>query len=110
MRLFKEEKKQILELTQEDDIHVGAHILGEDIKNWQTFIKIYIAYEHILFRFLYGDKINARKSLNEYAPPTADLLYNKIEKLDNYKRITELTGLELGNRFKALKPKQCLLI
>mgnify|MGYP005780111251 CR=1 FL=1 len=83
-------------------IHVGAHILGEDIKNWQTFIKIYIAYEHILFRFLYGDKINARKSLNEYAPPTADLLYNKIEKLDNYKRITELTGLELGNRFKAL--------
>ena len=83
-------------------IHVGAHLLGEDIKNWQTFIKIYIAYEHILFRFLYGDKINARKSLNEYAPPTADLLYNKIEKLDNYKRITELTGLELGNRFKAL--------
>ena len=99
---YLKKRKADTEINTGGHIHVGAHILGDNIKDWEIFIKTYTTYEHVLFRFLYGDKINARKSLNEYAPPTADLLYNKIEKLDNYKRITELTGLELGNRFKAL--------
>lgn len=50
-------------------IHIGAHILGNDFQNWQNFLYLYATYEHILFRFLYGDKINARHGIKDYAQP-----------------------------------------
>ncbi len=50
-------------------IHVGSQALGSAIESWITFFKFYCAYEHVLFRFFYGDKINARDSQLKYAPP-----------------------------------------
>lgn len=59
-------------------IHVGAHILGDDARSWLEFLKLYTAYEHVLFRFFYGDKLNARSSLIEYAPPISDLFHKEL--------------------------------
>lgn len=59
-------------------IHVGAHVLGNDVETWKNFIKLYIAYENIIFRFIYGDKISARYKLTKYAPPIADELYSSL--------------------------------
>ncbi len=62
-------------------IHVGAHILENNIEYWQTFIQVYIVYESVLARFLYGDKLNARSTMLEYAAPIADQLYGKLDQI-----------------------------
>ena len=66
-------------------IHVGAHVLGSDVNAWRNFIKLYICYECVLFRFFYGDKINGRKKIMKYAPPIADILYKNISNYEKTK-------------------------
>ena len=62
-------------------VHVGAHLLGSDINAWYIFLKTYAAYERILFRFFYGDKINARKNILAFAKPIESYLCNIIENI-----------------------------
>lgn len=68
-------------------IHVGAHILGDNKENWLNFIKLYIISESVLFRFFYGDKINARGCIFDYAQPVANKLYNSLEYLNKLKDV-----------------------
>lgn len=49
-------------------IHVGAHVLGEDKNSWYRFLCFIAAYENILYRFGYGEYLNARRSI-PYALP-----------------------------------------
>jgi len=63
-------------------IHIGSNILGKDIEAWRSFIKVYILYEPILFRFLYGDKLNGRKGIKKYATPNSSNLYRKLDRLN----------------------------
>ena len=71
-------------------VHVGIQVLGSSIDNWRKFIKTYIVYESILSRFFYGDKINPRKTLIDYAYPIADILYSEIEQLNKLKNIEDM--------------------
>jgi len=59
-------------------IHVGCHVLGDDWDAWLCFFTLYAAYEHILFRFFYGDKINPRDTIETYAFPIGKLLSQQI--------------------------------
>lgn len=59
-------------------VHIGANILGENIKAWRIFLKLYMNYEHILFRFGYGDKISGRANIIRYARPIANNLYEYL--------------------------------
>lgn len=63
-------------------IHVGAHILGENIDAWRKFAKIYTIYERVLIRFGFGDKINARSTLFSYAKPVGLSFLGTIHDLD----------------------------
>lgn len=63
-------------------IHVGAKLLGEDVDAWRLFLKLYTAYENILFRFSYGDKDSGRSKILQYAKPVADELYSKMDRLN----------------------------
>lgn len=63
-------------------IHIGAHILGSNVHAWKNFLKLYMTYENILFRFAYGDKISGRERLKAYAFPIADTLYKKLATID----------------------------
>ncbi len=74
-------------------IHIGANILDKDIDAWRHFLKLYTAYENIIFRFCYGDKINARPSLHRYAPPVADIIYSQLSNINKTKTILELRDL-----------------
>jgi len=47
-------------------IHIGTCVLGADVEAWKQFLKLYTAYESVLFRFLYGDKISGRRKLFKY--------------------------------------------
>ena len=42
-------------------IHIGAHILSDDINNWLNFLIIYSLYEDVIYKFCYGDKAKPRK-------------------------------------------------
>lgn len=63
-------------------IHTGCSNLGNDVDAWRIFLKLYICYEHVLFRFMYGDQISGRKQLLKYAPPVADELYRYLDEID----------------------------
>lgn len=87
-----EELKIICEFLRREDavttknagghVHVGAHILEYDHILWRRFLKIYTLYEHVLFRFGYADKINARPRLLYHAFPVESRLHYKMPKLD----------------------------
>ena len=57
-------------------VHIGDQILDDNITYWLKFLKLYSAYENILYRFSYGEYECERASLYEYAHPIA----SEIEK------------------------------
>lgn len=71
-------------------IHIGTCILGEEMDAWRQFLKLYIAYENVLFRFGYGDKIRSRKRILTYAFPLADNLYSNLRSIQNMKNSLDL--------------------
>lgn len=84
-------------------IHIGARVLGEDVEAWKCFLKLYTAYENVLFRFIYGDKVSGRKKLFKYAPPTADLIYNRIHNISKANLLSEIqSNLQTNVRYTAL--------
>jgi len=83
-------------------IHVGAHILGDNIKTWRKFVKLYILYEGVIFRFAYGDKISARKGCSHYAPPFADYLYGKLSRINSVNCIRDLYDPLVSDRNHAI--------
>lgn len=56
-------------------IHIGTQTLGNQKIAWLNFIKLWSTYENIIFRFSYGEFLNARKTMNEYAGPIAEQLF-----------------------------------
>lgn len=63
-------------------IHVGAHLLKNQPTNWLNFIRLWQAYENIIFRFTYGEYTSARLSM-KYSKPvkyTFDKKYDEILK------------------------------
>jgi len=50
-------------------IHIGANLLENNAAYWKKFITLWAAYEHILFRFAYGEFNGPRPALYNYARP-----------------------------------------
>lgn len=48
-------------------IHIGTQVLGGRPTHWLNFMKLWSVYEKVIFRFLYGEQLTARSSLNDYA-------------------------------------------
>ncbi len=84
-------------------IHIGACVLGNDIKAWKYFLKLYIAYENVLFRFAYGDKISGRQTIFKYAPPIAGELYYRLNKINDARNVSDINWTISSNeRYAAL--------
>lgn len=70
--------------TENAGLHIsaGTQLLNKDAEAWATLIELYMAFERILIRFGYGDKLNARKSFFYSRPVGVQLLLsrNLIEK------------------------------
>lgn len=71
------EGKTTIDKNSGGHIHVGAHILSDKLDNWMNFIKLYGAYENVISRFLYGEFLNPRSSLWEFAYPVGKTFLNK---------------------------------
>lgn len=74
-------------------VHIGANILEENYHNWIRFLKIYMLYEHIIFHFVYGDKIIERSVIKTFACPVSLFLYRKIENLNNLSSLEDIKEL-----------------
>lgn len=71
-------------------VHIGANIIEDDVEAWKYFLKLYTAYESVIFRFAYGDKLSGRKKLLKYAPPISDSIYKRISKINDATTVLEL--------------------
>ena len=83
-------------------VHVGVQTLGSSIENWRKFLKTYMVYESILSRFFYGDKINPRKTLTDYASPISDVLYSEIEELNKITNVEDIQYIIPRRQFQSL--------
>ena len=87
-------------------IHISPSILGVNKENWLQFIKTYIVYESVLFRFGYGEEIVGREKLNEYARPIADSLFKSLKELESSKDVIDiLFALPTSNKYQAINFK-----
>lgn len=71
-------------------IHIGVQAIGDDVTSWQQFLKVYTIYEHVLYRFFYGDKISARKNIENYAPPVASLIKNSFYSISKAQSLNDI--------------------
>ena len=71
-------------------IHIGANVLGSEMNNWLTLIKLYTIYERILFRFAYGDKLSKREVLMDFASPSSYDLYKILDKIEKTSNVCDL--------------------
>ena len=74
-------------------VHIGADIFNNDLNKWLNFIKLYISYEHILYRFGYGECLNERKGLKLYSIYTGNSLLKKLEKIKFTNSMSDLEYL-----------------
>ena len=70
-------------------VHIGAHIIGENPRNLNNFLRLWSTYENIIFRFAYGEYLNGRDSIKRMAKP----LRREIE--NYYKAVKS----EYGDKF-----------
>ena len=59
-------------------IHIGANILEHNEKYIANLIELWTAYEHVIYRFAYGDNEMERRSLPTYASPVAPYFYEGL--------------------------------
>lgn len=69
-------------------IHIGSQVLGNNIEHWLNFIKLWSIYENIIFRFLYGDSLTHRASLERFAKPLSETLWEDFNCLKEANRIS----------------------
>ena len=77
-------------------IHIGMHILGNNPKYWANFSKLWMAYENIIFRFLNGEYISPRSTIERQAKPISKDLIEDIDRInDRAKKSTSLYILKV---------------
>lgn len=93
-------------------VHVGMHILGNVPRYWRNFALLWMTYENIITRFLYGEYVSPRLSMLEFAKPISKKLidnYDRIEdrvKYSNASYILKLLSHD-NDRNKAINFKNC---
>lgn len=60
-------------------VHIGRNILPDDISVLENFIYLWSAYEHVIFRFCYGEFLSPRLNISQFASPVGTY-FQKIYK------------------------------
>lgn len=61
-------------------VHIGSHILGEDVVTWKNFIRLWSVYENVIYRFVYGEFLCARTKIMNHAVPISKKLWDIAKK------------------------------
>lgn len=99
---FLKKQKATTDYKAGAHVHIGAHILGKDIKTWLNFLTIYVVYKHILFRYSFNNQISGRKYMLEYATPVADRIYQTLKLINKCKNVSELYDLLPDDKRQAI--------
>lgn len=70
-------------------IHIGSDILEDNAKYWSNFLKLWCAYENVIFRFGYGENKGLRFSSYEYSNPIRIKILDKLKDINNAALIKE---------------------
>ena len=65
-------------------IHIGTHILDDNIEAWKNLLLLWSAYENIIFRFGYGEYLSARLNIDANACPVAKKLERQYYEILEY--------------------------
>ena len=87
-------------------IHIGTQALGDNYSSWLNFIKLWSVYENIIYRFCYGEYLNARPNITETAFPLADIYWDsaiRYKNLSNYKSLIKKLNI---SRYTAVNVKR----
>ena len=71
-------------------VHIGANLLKNNVSLWIMFLKLYVCYEHILYRFGYGECINERKLLSTYSKFLGKELIENLNVFNNAQQLKDL--------------------
>lgn len=74
-------------------VHIGMQILGNNPKYWRNFAKLWMTYEYIITRFLYGEYTSPRDRFAHFAAPIAKDLIEDIEALEKYSKSSTATDI-----------------
>lgn len=87
-------------------IHVSAAILGDDFLSWRVFLKLVSCYEHVLYRFFFGDKSCGRETISHYAPPISKYIYSDLSIIDEAQSFKSLCSYFRSiNRYSSINFK-----
>ena len=78
------DKNAVVHQNTSAHVHIGMQILGNNPKYWRNFAKLWMTYEYIITRFLYGEYTSPRDRFVYYAEPISKDLIEDIEILDKY--------------------------
>ena len=73
---------EVLEKTSAH-VHIGMHILGNNPKYWRNFVKLWMTYENIITRFLFGEYNAPREKLTYYAEPISQYLIEDLDRIED---------------------------
>ena len=60
-------------------VHIGKNILQDDIIAFENFIYLWSAYEHVIFRFCYGEFLSPRQNILQFASPVKTCFQKKYD-------------------------------
>lgn len=64
-------------------IHICMNILGDNPKYWRNFAKLWMTYENIIFRFLYGEYTSPRTGIEKYSKPISKILIEDFPRIED---------------------------
>lgn len=62
-------------------VHVGAQIFEQDIRNVVNFVKLWCVFEHVIFKFSYGKESTYRPKILCFARPIAEATKLKCDRI-----------------------------
>jgi len=97
-KLLKQENANVSE-NSSLQIHFGIQIFNNNFVNLEEFYKLWTIFEHIIYRYSYGENKKARKEILEYARPISIYLKNKLEETKNKDmlNLSRIIGAEKKN-------------
>lgn len=61
-------------------VHVGRHLLGENIESWLIFFKTWSIFEDVIFKFTNGENYSKRTNFDDRSKSVRDLFVDLIDR------------------------------
>lgn len=65
-------------------INIGSQILGNNSLYWYRLLKLWSVYEHVIYRFSYGEYLSYFPYMLNGSKPVSDILLNRMDMIKQY--------------------------